>query len=60
MKSHTEYLWSHTKRHREFVNITSKTEEILEKSGIQGGNKLKGEKPFHSGANFVTHLSEGF
>ncbi|MEE9549753.1 MAG: secondary thiamine-phosphate synthase enzyme YjbQ [Candidatus Binatia bacterium] len=40
MKSHTEYLWFNTKKHREFVNITSKAEEILEKSRVKEGMLL--------------------
>ncbi|MFQ5851756.1 MAG: secondary thiamine-phosphate synthase enzyme YjbQ [Candidatus Binatia bacterium] len=40
MKSHTEYLWFNTKKHREFINITSKAEEILEKSRIKEGMML--------------------
>jgi secondary thiamine-phosphate synthase enzyme len=40
MKSHTEYLWFQTKKPREFVNITSKAEEILGKSRIQEGMML--------------------
>ena len=40
MKSHTEYLWFHTKKHREFINITIRAEEILGKSGIREGFML--------------------
>jgi secondary thiamine-phosphate synthase enzyme len=40
MKSHTEYLSFNTKKHREFVNITSKAEEILEKSRVKEGMLL--------------------
>lgn len=40
MKSHTEYLWFRTKRHREFINITPQAEAILKKSGIQEGMML--------------------
>jgi secondary thiamine-phosphate synthase enzyme len=40
MKSHTDYLWFHTKREREFINITDQAEEILEKSRIQEGMML--------------------
>jgi secondary thiamine-phosphate synthase enzyme len=40
MKSHTEYLWFNTKREREFVNITDKAAEILEKSGVRDGMML--------------------
>ncbi len=37
MKFHTEYLWFNTKKHREYVNVTSQVEEILGKSGIKEG-----------------------
>ena len=37
MKSFTEYLWFNTKKHREYINITSQVEDILAKSGIQEG-----------------------
>jgi secondary thiamine-phosphate synthase enzyme len=40
MKSHTEYLWFNTKKEREFVNITDKAAEILEKSRISEGMML--------------------
>ena len=37
MKSYTEYLWFNTKKHREYINITSQVETILQKSGIREG-----------------------
>lgn len=37
MKFHTEHLWMNTKKHREYINITDKVEEALEKSGIREG-----------------------
>ena len=37
MKSHTEYLWFNTRKHREFINITDKVEEALQKSKIKEG-----------------------
>ncbi len=40
MKSHTEYLWFNTRKHREFINMTPKAEEILDKSGIKEGMLL--------------------
>lgn len=40
MKSYTEYLWFQTKKPREFVNITGKAEEALEKSRIREGMML--------------------
>lgn len=40
MKSHTEYLWFNTKKHREFINITGEVEKALGKSGIKEGFAL--------------------
>src|SRR3989339_329487 len=40
MKTFTEYLWFNTKKHREYINITSEVEKILAKSGIQEGMVL--------------------
>lgn len=40
MKSYTEYLWFQTKKSREFINITDKAEEALEKSRIKEGMML--------------------
>ena len=37
MKSYTEYLWFHTKKHREIIYITEKIEEIVKKSAISEG-----------------------
>jgi secondary thiamine-phosphate synthase enzyme len=37
MKSVTEYLWFNTGKHREFINITDKVEEIVRGSGIMEG-----------------------
>ena len=37
MKSHTEYLWFNTKKHREYINITPEIESILVKSEIKEG-----------------------
>jgi len=37
MKSHTEYLWFNTKKHREFINITEDVENALAKSQIKEG-----------------------
>ena len=34
MKSATDYLWFNTERHREFINITDKVEELVEHSHI--------------------------
>ncbi|MCX7984284.1 MAG: secondary thiamine-phosphate synthase enzyme YjbQ [Bacteroidetes bacterium] len=40
MNFYTEYLWFNTKSHREYINITEKLEEILEKSRIREGIML--------------------
>jgi secondary thiamine-phosphate synthase enzyme len=40
MRFHTEYLTFHTKKHRAYVHITHKIEEILGKSGIKDGMVL--------------------
>jgi len=37
MKSQTEYLYFNTRNHREYINITEKVEEVVNKSGIQEG-----------------------
>jgi secondary thiamine-phosphate synthase enzyme len=37
MKSFTEYLWFNTKKHREYINITTEVDQILAKSGVQEG-----------------------
>jgi secondary thiamine-phosphate synthase enzyme len=37
MKSHTEYLWFNTKKHREFINITGELEKALAKARIKEG-----------------------
>jgi secondary thiamine-phosphate synthase enzyme len=40
MKSHTEYLTFHTKKHREYVHITPQIEAIVAKSGVREGMAL--------------------
>ncbi len=40
MKAHTEYMWFHTKKLHEFINITDKVEQIVAKSGIKDGFAL--------------------
>ena len=37
MSVYTEYLWFETRKHREYLNITPKIEEIVQKSRIQEG-----------------------
>ena len=40
MKCLTEYLWFHTKNHREYINITDQVARIVEKSGVKDGMVL--------------------
>ena len=40
MKSYREELWFHTKSRREYVNITSEVERVVQHSGIQEGMVL--------------------
>ncbi len=37
MKSLTEYLWFDISQRRDYINITRKVEELVEKSGVQEG-----------------------
>jgi secondary thiamine-phosphate synthase enzyme len=37
MKYFTEHLWFNTRNKREFINITTRVEECLERSGIREG-----------------------
>ena len=37
MKSHTEYLTFHTRKHREYVHITPQVEAVVKKSSIRDG-----------------------
>lgn len=40
MNSHTEYLWFHTKKRREYINITDQVEKIVTEAGIREGMAL--------------------
>ncbi|MEK6967230.1 MAG: secondary thiamine-phosphate synthase enzyme YjbQ [Nanoarchaeota archaeon] len=40
MKAFTEYLWFNTKKRRDYINITDKVQEIVDKSGIKDGMVL--------------------
>lgn len=40
MKFHTEYLWFHTEKRREYIRITDKVREVCQKSGIKEGMLL--------------------
>jgi secondary thiamine-phosphate synthase enzyme len=37
MKSATKYLWFHTAKRREYINITDEVEQFVRESGIQEG-----------------------
>ena len=37
MKAHTDYVWFNTKKHREFVNVTDRVADAVQKSGVQEG-----------------------
>ena len=37
MKTVTEYLWFNTRKRYEFINITDKIKDLVERSGIQEG-----------------------
>ena len=40
MKFATEYLWFNTSKNREYINITPKVEEVVQKSGVKEGMVL--------------------
>ncbi len=40
MKSQTEYLTFHTRRHREYIRITDRVEDVVARSGISEGMVL--------------------
>jgi len=40
MKSHTDYVWFNTRRHREYVNITDRVAQAVRKSGVTEGMVL--------------------
>ena len=37
MKAATEYIWIHTKKLRDFINLTDRVEEFVMKNGIRDG-----------------------
>ncbi len=40
MKFYTDYLWFNTDKHREYINITGKVEQAVQKSGVTEGMVL--------------------
>lgn len=59
MKSHTEYLVFNTKKRREYINITSRVEEELRKSGIQEGLVLVSAMHITAGV-YINDAESGF
>jgi len=37
MKAYTDYIWFNTKKHREYVNVTDRVAEAVQKSGVREG-----------------------
>ncbi len=58
MKFHTEYLTIHSKRHREYVHITPRVEEIVQKSGVREGMVLVSAMHITAGV-YVNDLEDG-
>ncbi len=58
MKSHTEYLWFNTKKHREYINITNTVQEAVRKSGVQEGMVLVSAMHITAGV-YVNDAEEG-
>ena len=40
MKFHTDYLWFNTDKHREYINITDRVTDSVQKSGVREGMVL--------------------
>lgn len=40
MTAHTEYLWFNTKNHREYLNVTSDVQAIVDRSKVKEGMAL--------------------
>jgi thiamine phosphate synthase YjbQ (UPF0047 family) len=58
MKSYTEYMFFCTRKHREYINITDKVEEVVKKSGIQEGMVLVSAMHITAGV-YVNDAEEG-
>lgn len=59
MKSYTEYLWFNTESRREYINITDRIQELVEKSGIKEGFCLVSAMHITAGV-FVNDDESGF
>jgi secondary thiamine-phosphate synthase enzyme len=58
MKSHRETIMFHTKKKREYINITSQVEEIVKKSGVKEGLVLV--NPMHITAScYINDAEQG-
>jgi len=58
MKAHTEYLYFHTDKRREYINITPQVREILNNSGIKEGMVLVSAMHITAGV-YVNDAEEG-
>lgn len=58
MKTHTEYLFFQTKKHREYVHITPDVQSIVGKSGVQDGIVLVSAMHITAGV-YVNDLEDG-
>jgi secondary thiamine-phosphate synthase enzyme len=58
MKSHTEYLTFNTRQKREYINITDRVRESLNKSGIQEGFAMVGAMHITAGV-YVNDAESG-
>ena len=58
MKSKTDYITFNTKKHREYVNITDRVEEVVAASGIQEGMVLVSAMHITAGV-FVNDAESG-
>jgi secondary thiamine-phosphate synthase enzyme len=54
----TEYLWFSTKKHREYLNITPRVEEIVRRSGVGEGMVLVSAMHITAGV-YVNDAEEG-
>ena len=57
MKSHTEYLTFHTKKHREYIHITPQVEAAVSKSGVREGMVLVSAMHITAGVYVNDHES---
>ncbi len=58
MKVHTDYLWFHTKRRREFICITEDVARIVRESGVREGLVLVSAMHITAGV-YVNDLEDG-